>query len=170
MTSVDAAALVVKSAGHRVEDMAHPACTVERTSSDQFPYASHVARFHRAWLVAAVTFLVLMTSAAFRSSVGVLVVPLEDEFGWSRSVTSIAVAVNLLLYGLTAPFAAALMGRFGVRNIAAGALIATEAGATVTDKNGAPLRFNNPKPQSQGVIAAGATLHPQIVSHLAYTV
>jgi hypothetical protein len=40
----------------------------------------------------------------------------------------------------------------------------------VTDKNGAPLRFNNPKPQSQGVIAAGATLHPQIVSHLAYTV
>ena len=55
-------------------------------------------------------------------------------------------------------------------DIAAGALIATEAGATVTDKYGAPLRFNNPKPQSQGVIAAGATLHPQIVSHLAYTV
>ena len=54
-------------------------------------------------------------------------------------------------------------------DIAAGALIATEAGATVTDKNGAALRFNNPKPQSQGIVAAGAKLHPQIASYLAYT-
>ena len=132
MTSVDAAALVVKSAGHRVDDMARPACAVDGTSSERGPYAPHVARFHRAWLVAAVTFLVLMTSAAFRSSVGVLVVPLEDEFGWSRSVTSIAVAVNLILYGLTAPFAAALMGRFGVRNIAAGALTLIAIGTGLT--------------------------------------
>ena len=54
-------------------------------------------------------------------------------------------------------------------DIAAGALIATEAGATVTDKNGVALRFNNPKPQSQGIVAAGAKLHPQIASYLAYT-
>ena len=104
----------------------------KKASRERFPYAPHVARFHRAWLVAAVTFLVLMTSAAFRSSVGVLVVPLEDEFGWSRSVTSIAVAVNLILYGLTAPFAAALMGRFGVRNIAAGALTLIAIGTGLT--------------------------------------
>jgi len=91
-----------------------------------------VIRWHRAWLVAAVTFLVLLTSAAFRSSVGVLVVPFEDEFGWSRSATSIAVAVNLVLYGVTAPFATALMERFGIRNIAAGALALIAIGTGLT--------------------------------------
>jgi MFS family permease len=91
-----------------------------------------VTRWHRAWLVAAVTFLVLLTSAAFRSSVGVLVVPFENEFGWSRSATSIAVAVNLVLYGVTAPFATALMERFGVKNIAAGALALIAIGTGLT--------------------------------------
>ena len=57
-------------------------------------------RIHRAWLVAGVTFLVLLASAAFRSSVGVMIVPFEDEFGWSRSATSLAVSVNLVLYGV----------------------------------------------------------------------
>lgn len=89
-------------------------------------------RWHRAWLVAAITFLVLLTSAAFRSSVGVLVVPFEDEFGWTRSATSIAVAVNLILYGLTAPFATALMERFGIRNIAVGALTFIAIGTGLT--------------------------------------
>jgi len=90
-------------------------------------------RIHRAWLVAGVTFLVLIASAAFRSSFGVMLVPFEDEFGWSRSATSIAVSVNLVFYGLTAPFATALMERFGVARIAAGAmaLIAVGTGLTV---------------------------------------
>lgn len=82
--------------------------------------------------MAAITFLVLLTSAAFRSSVGVLVVPFEDEFGWTRSATSIAVAVNLILYGLTAPFATALMERFGIRNIAVGALTFIAIGTGLT--------------------------------------
>ncbi len=90
-------------------------------------------RIHRAWLVAGVTFLVLLSAAAFRSSVGLLIVPFEDEFGWSRSATSLAVSVNLVIYGLTAPFAAALMERFGVRRIAtlALALIAIGTGLTL---------------------------------------
>jgi MFS family permease len=54
--------------------------------------------------------------------VGVLVIPFEEEFGWSRSTTSIAVALNLVLYGLAAPFATALMERLGIRNVAVGAL------------------------------------------------
>jgi len=62
-------------------------------------------RVHRAWIVAAVTFLVLLASAAFRSSMGVMVVPFEDEFGWTKSAISLAVSVNLVLYGVTAPFA-----------------------------------------------------------------
>jgi len=91
-----------------------------------------VNRWHRAWLVAAVTFLVLLTSAAFRSSVGVLLVPFEEDFGWARSATSIAVAINLVLYGVTAPFATALMERFGIRQIAAGALVLIALGTGLT--------------------------------------
>ncbi len=63
---------------------------------------------------------------------GVLVVPFEDEFGWARSATSIAVAVNLVIYGLAAPFATALMERFGIRNIAAGALTLIAIGTALT--------------------------------------
>ncbi len=90
-------------------------------------------RIHRAWWVALVTFLVLLTTAAFRSSFGVMLVPIEDDLGWSRTATSIAVSVNLVLYGVTAPFATALMERFGVRRIVAGAmgLIAVGTGLTV---------------------------------------
>lgn len=89
-------------------------------------------RIHRAWYVAAVIFLVLLASAAFRSSFGVMIVPIEDEFGWSRAATSLAVSVNLVLYGVTAPFAAALMERFGVRRIVAGALALIAAGTALT--------------------------------------
>jgi MFS family permease len=79
-------------------------------------------RIHRAWLVAGVTFLVLLASAAFRSSMGVMLVPFEDEFDWSHSAVSLAVSVNLVLYGITAPFAAALMERFGIRQVVVAAL------------------------------------------------
>ena len=83
--------------------------------------------------MAAVIFLVLISSAAFRSSFGVMLVPFEEEFGWSRAATSLAVSVNLVFYGVTAPFATALMERFGIRTIVAGAmgLIALGTGLTV---------------------------------------
>lgn len=87
---------------------------------------------HPAWIVAAVTFLVLLASAAFRSSMGVMVVPFEDEFGWSRSAISLAVSVNLVLYGVTAPFAAALMERFGIRQVVVSALALISAGSGLT--------------------------------------
>lgn len=90
------------------------------------------ASVHRAWLVVGVIFLVLLASAAFRSSFGVMVVPLEGEFGWSRTATSVAVSVNLLFYGITAPFAAALMERFGVRRIVAGAMTMIALGVGLT--------------------------------------
>lgn len=48
---------------------------------------------------------------------GILIVPLEKEFGWDRSAISFAVSVNLLLYGLVGPFAAGLMNRFGLKRI-----------------------------------------------------
>ena len=83
---------------------------------------------HRAWAVAGVTFVTLVCAAAFRSSSGIFLVPVSDEFGWSREVVSLAISVQLVLYGITAPFAAALMEKFGVRRIAAAALALLAAG------------------------------------------
>ena len=90
-------------------------------------------RLHRAWIVAAVTFLTLIAAAAFRSTTSVLFEPLESDFGWSRTDTSLAVTVNLVFYGLTAPFAAVFMERFTIRRtvIIALALIGFGTGLTV---------------------------------------
>ncbi|MFF2654016.1 MFS transporter [Streptomyces sp. NPDC058045] len=90
-------------------------------------------RVHRAWYVAAVAFLTIVGGAAFRSLPGLLIDPLHQEFGWSRGTIGLAVSVNLALYGLTAPFAAALMDRYGIRRVVVCALavIATGSGLTV---------------------------------------
>jgi MFS family permease len=82
--------------------------------------------------VAAVTFLAIVGAAGFRSTPAVLMVPLSDEFGWSRTGISVAVTVNLLLFGLTAPFAAALMERFGVRRVVTVALLTVAVGSALT--------------------------------------
>ena len=89
-------------------------------------------RIHPAWVVAAVAFLALVGSAGFRAAPGVLMLPLEEEFGWSRSLLSLAVSINLVLFGLTAPFAAALMDRFGIRKVTAIALLIIGAGSGLT--------------------------------------
>ncbi|WP_448640437.1 MFS transporter [Geodermatophilus sp. URMC 63] len=91
-----------------------------------------VRRIHPAWWVAAVTFLALVGAAAFRAVPGVLIDPLRAEFGWSVSTISAAVAVNMALYGLTAPFAAALMERFGIRRVVLCALLLTALGSGLT--------------------------------------
>ncbi len=87
---------------------------------------------HRAWWVAAVTMAALVAAAGFRSSTGALLEPLEAEFGWSRATTSGAVSLNLVVYGLTAPFAAALMERFGIRRVVAVALLLVALGSGLT--------------------------------------
>ncbi len=87
---------------------------------------------HRAWWVAGITMAALVAAAGFRSSTGALLEPLEAEFGWSRATTSGAVSLNLVVYGLTAPFAAALMERFGVRRVVALALFLVSLGSGLT--------------------------------------
>jgi predicted MFS family arabinose efflux permease len=68
-----------------------------------------------AWTVAGVTFLALLVAAGLRATPGVLMVPLEVNFGWSRTTISTAAAVGIFLYGLVGPFAAALMQTLGIR-------------------------------------------------------
>ncbi|MGI5482222.1 MFS transporter [Streptomyces lavendofoliae] len=89
-------------------------------------------RVHRAWFVAAVTFVTIIGAAGFVSLPGLLIEPLHGEFGWSRGTIGFAVSVNLALYGLTAPFAAALMDRFGVRRVVALALTVIAVGSLLT--------------------------------------
>ena len=92
---------------------------------------------HYAWIVLAITFVVLLISAATRATPGVLMVPLEQEFGWSRATISIAISINLLLYGLTGPFAAGLVNRYGPRRVMAVAAFLMGLGtlATITMKH-----------------------------------
>jgi len=107
--------------------------TTEAAAVDQAPPKPRRNRIHRAWFVAAVAFVTIIGAAAFRSVPGLLIDPLHDEFGWSRGTIGAAVSINLVLYGLTAPFAAALMDRFGIRRVVAVALtmIAIGSGLTV---------------------------------------
>ena len=63
-------------------------------------------RVHYAWFVVIATFVTLITTAGFRATPGVLIVPLQQEYGWSRATISIAVALGLVTFGLGAPFSA----------------------------------------------------------------
>ncbi len=96
---------------------------------------------HRAWWVAAAVLLALVSAAGFRSSTGALLESLEAEFGWSRTTTSGAVTANLVIFGLTAPFAAALMDRFGIRRVLTVALVLVALGSGLTTVMTAPWQL-----------------------------
>jgi MFS family permease len=96
---------------------------------------------HYAWVVFAVTFVTLLGAAGFRSTPSILMVPLEDEFGWSRALVGFAVSVNLLLFGFSGPFAAALMLRFGIRKVVVSALLTISAGALLTTQMREPWQL-----------------------------
>jgi len=86
---------------------------------------------HYAWIVVAITFVILLVSAGVRAVPAVLMLPLEQEFGWLRTTTSAALSVNILLYGLTGPFAGSLMARVGVRRVVLVALALLASGVAV---------------------------------------
>lgn len=77
--------------------------------------AATAGRFHYAWVVVGLAFLVMLVTAATRATPSVLLVPLEQTFGWSRTAVSLALSINLVLFGLMGPFAAAAMIHFGLR-------------------------------------------------------
>jgi sugar phosphate permease len=83
---------------------------------------------HYGWLVVFVIFLVLLTSAGIRNIPGLIIKPLEAEFGWSRSETSFAIAVSILMYGLGGPFSGRLITRFGPMRLLIGALTISALG------------------------------------------
>ncbi len=86
-------------------------------------------RPHYAWVVFGTTLVVLLLAAGFRASPAVLIDPLNEEFGWSKADVGLAVSVNVLLFGLMGPFAAALLVRFGLRRVVPVALLLVAAGS-----------------------------------------
>src|SRR4029453_3440602 len=89
-------------------------------------------RLHYAWIIAGVTFIVLIGTAGIRATPGVLMISLEGEFGWSRAVISSAVAINIALFGLIGPFAASVMDRWGVRRVLLGAVALLAVSVSLT--------------------------------------
>jgi sugar phosphate permease len=93
------------------------------TISQIRPSSQHPLGQRYAFVVVAVIFLALLVAAGLRSSMSVMMVPLEDAFGWRRDTISAAAAVGIFIYGLVGPFSAALMERIGLRRTLLGALL-----------------------------------------------
>src|SRR5579871_4793768 len=93
-------------------------------------------KLHYAWIVLGVTFFCLLISAATRATASILIVPLEQEFAWSRTTISMAVSLSILLYGLIGPFAAGFINRYGPRAmmVASAVIIGVGTLATITIK------------------------------------
>lgn len=89
-------------------------------------------RLHRAWIVFGAAFVALLAAAAFRSAPGVMMDPLNREFGWSHGIIGLAMSVNMMLFGLVSPFAAALMDRWGVRPVVGAALASIAVGTALS--------------------------------------
>ena len=91
-------------------------------------------RFHYGWVIAAVTFVVLLITAGVRATPALFMVPLEQEFGWNRAVISMAVAINIALFGLIGPFAASVMDRYGLRRVVMAALALLAVSVALTTR------------------------------------
>jgi sugar phosphate permease len=91
-------------------------------------------RLHYSWVIALVTFVVLLVTAGIRATPSVLMISLENEFGWNRTVLSGAVAINIALFGLIGPFAASVMDRWGLRRVVLGAVALLAVSVALTTR------------------------------------
>jgi len=98
-------------------------------------------KIHYAWVVAAVTFVVMLITAGVRATPGLFIVPLESEFGWSRAVISASIAVNIALFGLIGPFAASVMNLWGLRRVVLAALTVMTIAVAVSTRMATEWQF-----------------------------
>jgi len=99
------------------------------------------SRLHYAWIVLGITFLTLLVTAGVRATPSVLIVPLQHAFGWSTATISLAISINLLLFGALGPIGAAMMQRFGIRRIALCALGLVGGAVTLSNFMVAPWQM-----------------------------
>src|SRR6266576_1914073 len=83
---------------------------------------------HYGWVMVGVTFLTALITAGTVGAPGVFIVPLQNEFGWTTVEISSALSIRFILFGLMAPFAAALLNRYGLRNVTLSALLVVVSG------------------------------------------
>ncbi len=100
------------------------------------PFSSWLYRrgIHYSWVIAAITFLTMLTSSAALGLPGAMLQPLSKEFGWNLEQISSALAIRFVLFGLLGPFAAIFLERFGLRNIVCGALALIASGLILATK------------------------------------
>jgi sugar phosphate permease len=98
-------------------------------------------KIHYAWVVAGMTFLILLLGAGVRATPSILLVPLEKEFGWSAATVSASIAVNIFLFGMIGPFAVAVMERFGLRRTVSFSLLILSLGVALTSLMRAPWQM-----------------------------
>src|SRR6266852_3906663 len=91
--------------------------------SNWLPAAVARRNIHCGWVMVGVTFLTALITAGTVGAPGVFIAPLQHEFGWTAAEISSALSIRFILFGLMAPFAAALHNRFGVRNVTRLALL-----------------------------------------------
>jgi sugar phosphate permease len=96
---------------------------------------------HYAWVIALVSFVVMLITAGVRAVPGLFMVPLEAEFGWSRALISASIAVNIALFGLIGPFAASVMDRWGLRRVVLGALALMAGAVALSTQMSAEWQF-----------------------------
>ena len=99
------------------------------------------SRLHYAWIIAAVTFVIMLITSGVRATPGLFMVPLESEFGWSRAIISASIAVNIALFGLIGPFAASVMDRWGLRRVVLGALALMTAAVAISTRMSTEWQF-----------------------------
>src|SRR3981189_3760717 len=83
---------------------------------------------HYGGAMVGVTFLTALISAGTVGAPGVFIVPLQNEFGWTTAEISTALSIRVILFGLLAPLAGALLDRCGLRNVALSALLVVASG------------------------------------------
>jgi MFS family permease len=89
-------------------------------------------RIHYSWFVLIIAFFSIIVAGIVRSSSGVFIVPFENEFGWDRTVISLAFAIGLFLYGLSGPFMAALIEVVGLKKMMIYAMTTLMVGLVLT--------------------------------------
>src|ERR1700712_2978417 len=87
---------------------------------------------HYGWTMVGATFLTALITAGTVGAPGVFIAPLQKEFGWTTAEISSALSIRFILFGLMAPFAAALMNRYGLRNVTLSALVTVVAALVIS--------------------------------------
>ena len=96
--------------------------------SDRLAALPQTRGIYYGWVVAGTTFLVMLATAGAMGAAGVLIQPLQTEFGWTTEQIASAFALRLIFFGLLGPFAAAFMNHFGLRKVVTAALLLIGAG------------------------------------------